>query len=231
MSKRLLIIDDDKKLQDLLKEYLSPNGFAVAQSFNGDEGIRSLKSAEPSLVILDIMMPGKDGFEVLKEIRAISRVPVIMLTARGEDTDRIIGLEMGADDYLPKPFNPRELLARIKSVLRRSDARSESKMETVESGGFVLDSLEGSISWEGKTAELSSTELAILQALMKNPNRVFSRDDLMNIARGRDAMAFERSVDVHISRVRDKLETLSGMRNVIKTVWGRGYLFVDRNRR
>ncbi len=177
------------------------------------------------------MLPHKNGLEVLSDIRNESKLPVIMLTAKGEDADRIVGLEMGADDYLPKPFNPRELLARIKAVLRRAvpDQMSAIQRDSVyiKAGGLVLNKAKHTLMVEDKEVELSSTEYKIMKALMEHPNRVLTRDQLMNLAHGRDFMAFDRSVDVHISKLRAKLETDPSSPKVIKTVWGTGYMFVD----
>ena len=185
------------------------------------------------MVILDIMLPKKDGLEVLKEIRHTYKVPVIMLTAKGEDADRIVGLELGADDYLPKPFNPRELLARMKAVWRRSipEEREKSNKEEshlVKAGDLVLNRSKQTVWVEGKEVELSTTEYKILEALMLHPDQVLSRDQLMSMARGRDFMAFDRSIDVHISKLRGKVESDPQSPKRIKTVWGSGYMFVDR---
>jgi len=169
---------------------------------------------------------------VLKEIRRDHAIPVIMLTAKGEDTDRIVGLELGADDYLPKPFNPRELLARMKAVLRRAapekrDEVGKKEDMLLKAGGLTLNKAKQTILIEDKEVELSSTEYKILEVLMRHPNTVLSRDQLMNLARGRDFMAFDRSIDVHISKLRAKLESDAGSPKRIKTVWGTGYMFVD----
>jgi len=224
---KLLIIDDDTKLQSLLKEYLEDSGFKTAARYDGMKAVEAIESEKPALIILDIMMPGKDGFDVLRDIRQVSALPVIMLTARGEEMDRIIGLEVGADDYMPKPFNPRELLARIRAVLRRSaDTRQKKEEEALlEAGGLILDLHRHRLSHGSEDIELSATEYRIMELFMKYPDRVFSRDEIMNHARGRDFIAFERSIDVHISRLRAKLETLDGCGVSIKTVWGAGYAF------
>ncbi len=227
MNKKVLIFDDDKKLQELVTEYLEGYGYSVATRPDGTGAVDDVKKENPDIIILDIMMPGKDGLEVLKDIRAVTGTPVIMLTARGEDTDRIIGLELGSDDYLSKPFNPRELLARMKAVLRRSDGGPSGEEETTLScGEYTLDRAAFRLSCAGNFIELSTTEFRILEALMRRPNTVLSRDDIMNHARGRDFMAFERSIDVHISKLRSKVESLSGARDTIKTIWGSGYMFV-----
>ena len=232
MGERILIVDDDLKLQNLLREYLEGYGYEVQALSDGVGVPKKMQGEPPDIVILDIMLPKKNGLEVLQEIRMLSRVPVIMLTAKGEDADRIVGLEMGADDYLPKPFNPRELLARIKAVLRRAshDDRDEDEKRppaVIETGGLVLNTAKQSLTRDGGEIPLSTTEFKILRVLMENPNRVLSRDRLMTLARGRDFMAFDRSIDVHISKLRAKLETEPKSPKRIKTVWGSGYMFVD----
>ena len=229
---KILIVDDDIKLQALLREYLEEFGLVVASRHDGLSIVSDIKEESPDAIILDIMMPGKDGFEVLRELRGHYNVPVIMLTAKGEEMDRIIGLEMGADDYLPKPFNPRELLARLKAILRRhSRERGEHAGEEGESllkaGPFSLDLQGMTITCDNEEEELSATEFRMVKMFMEQPGRVFSRDEIMNYARGRDTFSFERSIDVHISKLRAKLGKISGSREWIHTAWGRGYLFKD----
>jgi two-component system phosphate regulon response regulator OmpR len=232
MTEKVLIVDDDNKLCKLLREYLEGYGYQIRTLSDGLNVLRELEENGPDIVILDIMMPKKNGLEVLKDIRGVSKVPVIMLTAKGDDADRIVGLEMGADDYLPKPFNPRELLARIKAVLRRIDLEKEQRHNgerrlRLKAGGLVLNLATQTIMVEGKEIELSATEFQILKVLMERPNMVLSRDQLMNLSRGRDFMAFDRSIDVHISKLRAKVENVPGTPKRIKTVWGSGYMFVD----
>jgi len=232
MGNKVLIIDDDEKLRKLLKEYLEENGFKVVALADGSDVRKTLQKESPQMVILDIMLPGRDGLEVLKEIRTDHAIPIIMLTAKGDPTDRIVGLELGADDYLPKPFNPRELLARMKAVLRRTGPEERDRTRRVEDallkvGGVTLNRAKQTVSIEGKELELSSTEYKILEVLMRHPNIVFSRDQLMDLARGRDFMAFDRSIDVHISKLRAKLEPNPRSPVRIKTVWGAGYMFMD----
>lgn len=238
----ILVVDDDDKLRGLITEYLEGCGFSVTGLPHGEQFLETVQELDPSLVILDIMLPGKDGLDLLRELRSCSQAPVIMLTARGDDTDRIVGLELGADDYLPKPFNPRELLARIKAVLRRAtpEAKTEPTPDLplpVELGskcGLVLncqaqallvpdeDTETGMVS-----VELSLTECRIMETLFQRPGRAVSRDTLMSQARGREFFAFDRSIDVHVSRLRAKLAEFPRFKNVIKTVWGTGYMFVD----
>jgi two-component system phosphate regulon response regulator OmpR len=232
MTNRVLIIDDDTKLRNLLHEYLEDNGFQVFSLEDGTGALDTIEKESPDIVILDVMMPGISGLDVLKEINRKYALPVIMLTAKGEETDRIIGLELGADDYMPKPFNPRELLARMRAVMRRIPAETDSVAEegtprTITAGGLVLDRAKQTVTRGKEEMALSTTEYKILEVLMKNPNSVMSRDEIMSIARGRDFMAFDRSIDVHISKLRAKLEADPRYPKLIKTVWGSGYMFVD----
>jgi len=231
MTKKILIIDDDIKLIELLSEYLGGSQFEVSYILDGLDAVAKIDVKTPDLIILDYMMPGKDGLEVLRDIRASYDLPVIMLTAKGDDTDRIVGLELGADDYLPKPFNPRELLARIKAVLRRhtipfSDKFDNNKELVIQLGDIILNKAAHTIEVNGNIIDLSTTEFKILEVLMKNPNRVLSRDQIMNMAQGKDFMAFDRSIDIHISKLRSKLETDPSNPKRIKTIWGTGYMFV-----
>ena len=232
MAEKVLLVDDDKKLRNLLREYLEGYGCEVLTLSDGSAVAETIKRESPDIIILDIMMPVKNGLDVLRDIRMTFAIPVIMLTAKGEAADRIVGLELGADDYLPKPFDPRELLARIKAVLRRGHAAHKETSKTKEpliihAGGLALNRAKQTLSLEDKEVDLSSTEYKILEALMMHPNTVLSRDRLMNLARGKDFMAFDRSIDVHISKLRAKLDDHPQFRNVIKTVWGTGYMFVD----
>lgn len=227
---RVLIIEDDSKIRMLLKEYLEGNDFQVAVLSDGNKAIESINSESPDIVILDIMLPGKNGLEVLKEIRQKSSIPVVMLTAKGEDADRIVGLELGADDYLPKPFNPRELLARMRAVMRRTFKDKEVEPDSdnlIIAGGITLNRAKQTARLGEEEIELSSTEYKILEVLMTNPSVILSRDQIMNYARGRDFMAFDRSIDVHISKLRSKLEKDPGGPKRIKTIWGSGYMFMD----
>lgn len=233
MSKRVLLVDDDEKLLKLVKEYLEGYGFGVLTLPDGSAVMKTIANQSPDIVILDIMLPGKDGLDILKEIRVQYALPVIMLTAKGQDADRIVGLELGADDYLPKPFNPRELLARIKAVLRRPPSLEdeqgiEDERTFIKVGGLSLNIARQTLFVEDREVELSTTEYKVLEALMKHPNMVMTRDQLMDLARGRDFVAFDRSIDVHISKLRAKLAPFPNYKNCIKTVWGTGYMFVEK---
>jgi len=227
----ILIIDDDSKLRDLLTQYLDGYGFKILTLPSGEKTVETVKRESPSLVILDIMMPGKDGLEVLRELRPHSNVPVIMLTAKGEDTDRIVGLELGADDYIPKPFNPRELLARIKAVLRRardSERNGETKNNSgvIKVAGLTLSIAHQRLEIGDEQLELSSTEFKLLHALMSNHGTPLTRDDLMTLVWGKDFNAFDRSIDVHISKLRALFKPYPEHESRIRTIWGTGYMFV-----
>jgi DNA-binding response OmpR family regulator len=219
----VLIIDDDPSLTSLLSEYLKARGLAVVSAPEGASGLTRLRAGGIDLVILDVMLPGQDGFEICRVLRAESAVPVIMLTARGDELDRIVGLELGADDYLPKPFNPRELLARIRAVLRRQGA-SAVEGEVLTASGIRLDPERREVRVGGEPVELTTTEFEILRVLLASAGRVVPRERLMELARGPDWAAFERSVDVHISHLRRKLGDDPRTPRIIKTVRGVGYM-------
>lgn len=219
---RILLIDDDAELCSLLAEFLKREGFTVEYEHDGAHGLEKALGGEHDLVLLDVMLPGMDGFEILRQLRKRSRVPVLMLTARGEDVDRIIGLELGADDYLPKPFNPRELAARIRAILRRFEPRPEPAGTRLEVNGVLLDPGSRDVYVQGKRVELTTFEFDILETLMRSAGRVVSRDSLMEHMYNRKATPFDRSIDMHVSHLRKKLER---DRPLIKTVRGVGYQF------
>jgi DNA-binding response OmpR family regulator len=233
-KRKILIIDDDTRLQSVLCEYFTTHQYIVASALTGSEGVRTIEEntdAPFDLAVLDIMLPDMDGFETLRRIRTVSNLPVIMLTARIDETDRIVGLEMGADDYMHKPFNPRELLARIKAVLRRGgpvqDTQGALPSDSFNVGPFVFQPAKGKVFKDGRDLGLSAVEWDILNELVRHPGRPFSRDHLLNTARGRDFEAFDRSIDVHISRIRKKIEDDPARPRYIKTVWGRGYAWSE----
>lgn len=217
---KLLIIDDDAELCALLQEFLYREGFTVDCAHEGSSALQQALEGGYDLIVLDVMLPGLDGFEILKRLRVSSRVPVIMLTARGEDVDRIVGLELGADDYLPKPFNPRELVARVKAILRR--AEHKVNRGRVEVNGVSLDPGTREVVCDEKPVEVTTLEFDILEQLMRNAGHVVSRDELMESLYNRKATPFDRSIDMHVSHLRRKLE---GARPVIKTIRGVGYQF------
>ena len=224
---RVLIIDDDVDLCELVTEYLTGEGFEVAAVHEGPSGVARCLESKPELVILDVMLPGLGGFEVLSRIREQSKVPVIMLTARGEDVDRIVGLEMGADDYLAKPFNPRELVARIRAILRRTTGESPDEESAVYSvGDLHLDLGAREVRCGGRTVELTGTEFIILETLVRGAGSIVSRDELSREALGRRSSAFDRSLDVHLSNLRRKLGPSPDGGERIKTVRGVGYVYV-----
>ncbi|MBI4797162.1 MAG: response regulator [Desulfarculus sp.] len=228
----ILIVDDDAKLRALLGEYLAGYGYGISYLDDGQRLLQTLEQAPPDMIVLDVMLPRDDGLDLLRRLRQVSAVPVIMLTAKGEEADRIVGLELGADDYLGKPFNPRELLARIRAVLRRRQgaagpASPPPRPALLRAGGLELDPARRLLKVQGTSLELSLTETKVLEALMSHPNQVLSRDQLLNLARGREMMAFDRSIDVHISNLRGKLKPFAPFRHLIKTVWSAGYMFVE----
>jgi two-component system response regulator CpxR len=218
---RVLLIDDDVELCALLREFLKREGFEMEAEHDGRRGLERILAGEADLVVLDVMLPGIDGFEILRRLRAQSRVPVLMLTARGEDVDRIVGLELGADDYVPKPFNPRELAARIRAILRRIDARPVDRGR-IEVNGVAIDPGTREAWCDGEPVELTTLEFDILELLMRAAGRVVSRDDLMESIYNRKTTPFDRSIDMHISHLRKKLER---NRAIIKTIRGIGYQF------
>jgi two-component system, OmpR family, response regulator CpxR len=219
---RILVIDDDVELCGLLEEFLKREGYGVEFRHEGNQGLARALEGGVDLLVLDVMLPGIDGFEILRRLRQKSNLPVLMLTARGEDVDRIVGLELGADDYLPKPFNPRELSARIRAILRRMESR-QSTEGRIEVNGVALDPASRSVEVEGAQVELTTFEFDILEMLMRSAGRVLSRDALMESLYSRKATPFDRSIDMHVSHLRKKLER---QRTLIKTIRGAGYQFL-----
>lgn len=223
-STQLLLIDDDTELCKMLGEYLAPEGFTVTALHDGESGARTALSGAFDVVVLDVMMPRLNGIEALRSIRAASRVPVLMLTAKGDEVDRIVGLELGADDYLPKPFNPRELVARLRAILRRGVIASDNK--SVYAGPLVMRPAERTAEWHGQALELTSTEFNLLDVLARRAGHVVSKVELSEKALGRKLTRFDRSIDMHMSKLRNKLGTLDDGRSPIQTVRGVGYLLI-----
>ena len=225
MPARILLIDDDAKLGMLLQAYFSRFDLELESALEGDSGLRKLASFSPDLVILDVMLPGRDGFELCREIRKSSAVPIIMLTARGDVTDRVVGLEVGADDYLGKPFEPRELVARIQTILRRVQ-RSGSLSAAAHHGPLRLDFDRREALLDGEPLDLTAMEFNLLQLLAAEPGRVFTRDEILAELRGIEPNIFSRSVDINISRLRQKLDDDASNPRFIRTVRGAGYAFL-----
>ena len=228
---RVLLVDDDALLTELLTEYLSAEGLEVSSVPDGEAGVSEILSGNYNVVVLDSMMPKLSGLDVLKTVRQQSKIPIIMLTAKGEDVDRIVGLEVGADDYLGKPFNPRELLARIHAVLRRrppleAPGAPAAESESVSFGPFVFDLSARSLHKNGAEISLTTGEFAMLKALVRHPRQPLSREKLAQLARGREFEPFDRSLDVQISRLRKLIEQDPASPRYIQTVWGVGYVFV-----
>ena len=227
----ILVVDDEPMVREVLAQYLVADGFDVVESADGDDAIAKITELTPQLVLLDLMLPKRNGLEVLRFVRQTSQLPVILLTAMAEETDRVVGLEIGADDYLTKPFNPRELLARIKAVLRR--AHSLPPGRDVPASGDVrfdrwtlnLDRRE-LVDADGVVTPLSTGEFRLLAVFVEHPGRVLSRDQLLDLTRGRAAAVFDRSIDNQVSRLRRKIERDPRNPSLIKTVWGGGYSFI-----
>lgn len=220
----VLLVEDDVKLARLLTDYLRGHGMVLTWASDGEEGRKKALSHPYDLVLLDLMLPGKDGIAVCQEIRARSDVPIIMLTARGEEADRVLGLELGADDYLAKPFSPRELVARIRALLRRAKGQAGPPQRSLHIGELVLDPGARRATLEGKVIDLTSYEFTLLYALAERAGRVLSREQLLDLAKGNAEESFDRSIDVHVSRLRQKLGDDARKPRWLKTVRGVGYL-------
>ncbi|MFB3916191.1 MAG: response regulator transcription factor [Terriglobales bacterium] len=224
---RLLIVDDDVELCELVKEYLEPEGYEVEAVHEGELGLQRALSGVHALIVLDVMLPGMSGLELLRKLRAQSQIPVLILTARGEDVDRIVGLEIGADDYLAKPFNPRELLARIRAILRRAQvpAPSSAPAHKIVVGDVELDPGARVVRRRGETVELTSVEFALLEMLLRSAGQVVTREQVAQDVLGRKFFPYDRSIDMHVSKLRKKLgEQMDGTER-IKTIRGVGYIY------
>jgi DNA-binding response OmpR family regulator len=228
VTQRLLIIDDDTELCALLSEYLTSAGFAVDAVHSSEEGVRRALSGEHAIVVLDVMLPGIDGFEVLRRIRAQSALPVVMLTARGHDVDRIVGLEIGADDYLPKPFNPRELVARLNAVLRRARGHDAAgpAAEHISVGDVTMELGARIVRCGERRIELTGAEFQLLEVLLRSAGRIVDREELSRSVLGRHLAPYDRSIDVHVSNLRKKLGPGPEQNERIKTIRGAGYVYV-----
>ena len=226
MQKTILIIEDDSNIRELLRLYLTQEGYKIETAQDGLEGLRAFKAHEPDLILLDLMMPVMDGTQVIKEVRAVYKVPVIMLTAKGETFDKVAGLDLGADDYVTKPFETRELIARIRAVLRRYGDNEPPKK--LEYENLIIDKESYNITVKGEKMEIPPKEIELLYFLASSPNRVFTRAQLLDDVWGFDYFGDTRTVDVHVNRLREKLQDVSDKWE-IKTVWGVGYKFEVRD--
>lgn len=222
LASQILVVDDEQSVGEILRLYLEREGFEVTVVYDGEAALEAVKRHPFDLVLLDLMLPKKDGWTVCREIRGFSPIPIIMLTARGEEVDRVLGLELGADDYVPKPFSPREVVARVKAVLRRSKTRDASLRRAIDLGPLHIDYDAREVSVQGNPVSLTPKEFELLYFLALHPHRVFTREKLLEEVWGYDFMGDTRTVDTHIKRLREKLEE-AGAPPLLKTVWGYGY--------
>ena len=227
---KILVVDDEVDIVDFIDDYLTGEGYEVIKAYDGVEALNKMRQNLPDLVVLDIMLPGLDGFEVCKQIRTESTVPILMVTAKDSDVDKIVGLEIGADDYIPKPFNPRELVARVKAILRRTyrqDYQPHSQTVTIKYKNLSIDTERRRATIGNRMLKLTMKEFDLLLFLVRNPGHVYSRDHLLDFVWGQDSFVGARTVDVHIRRLREQIETDASQPQYIKTVWGVGYKFTD----
>ncbi|GGC89642.1 response regulator transcription factor [Undibacterium terreum] len=225
---KVLLVDDDVELVDMLRQYMEREGFEVTVAHNGEAGVTEALTGVHTIAVLDVMMPRMNGVEALRRIRGKSRMPVLMLTAKGDDIDRIIGLELGADDYVPKPCTPRELVARIRAILRRTQVPDQEKISdaVLTIGALSVWSEQRRAEWDGKPLELTSTEFSLLDILARNAGHKVSKNELSEQGLGRPLARFDRNIDVHLSSIRQKLNNLSGDRVIIQTVYRQGYMLI-----
>ncbi len=225
----ILVVEDEMKIARLVRDYLQHAGFDVIVAGDGESALSSLRGAKPDLVVLDLGLPGRDGLDVTREIRRTSNLPIVILTARGEEADRIVGLELGADDYVVKPFSPRELVARIRAVLRRTDSAGAGTggREVLRAADVEVDLPRMRVAVAGRTVELTPTEFELLSALVREPGRVFTRGQLLEALHGVAFESYERAVDAHVKNIRRKIEAEPGHPRYLLTVHGVGYRFAD----
>lgn len=224
--KKILVVDDEPKIIQLTQDYLENAGFSVISAGDGERALAVIQVEKPDLVVLDLGLPGMDGLDVCRSIRKTSNLPIIMLTARDEETDKLVGLELGADDYITKPFSPKELVARVRSVLRRSELVQEGR-EVIRAGDVTLDLPRMQVTVGGEEIELTATEFQLLHALASQPGRIFTRSQLLNAVHGIAIESYERAIDAHIKNIRRKLEPVPHEPRYIQTVYGVGYRFSD----
>lgn len=225
MNKNILIADDNDGIVDILKKYVTKEGFIPIVAYDGESAVSMFNEHAPILILLDVMMPKKDGFTVCQEIRKVSNVPIIMVTAKSEDADRIMGLDIGADDYIVKPFSPGEVMARIRAILRRIDISDEAKKDLIHHPGLDINISDYEVKINGRVVNLTKKEIEILWLLASNPGKVFSRDNLLNSVWGYEYFGDARTVDTHIKRLRAKIDIPESFNWDIKTIWGVGYKF------
>lgn len=229
MTPRILLIDDDDRLAEMLHSYLTKHGMSMEHRGDAEAGIAAVGKGEFDAVVLDVMLPDMDGFEACRQLRRKYDVPILMLTARGDETDRIVGLELGADDYLPKPFNPRELLARLRAILRRRTPLAGFEQDVMRFGRLEIDLVRREVRLDGEVRSLTSHQFSLLRVLAERPGRVQSREQLMEAVRGEPLDAYDRSIDVHISRIRAAIEDDPRQPKRIRTMRAAGYVFVARD--
>ena len=225
--KTILVVEDEMKIARLVRDYLTHAGFDVIVTGDGNAALASARGTKPDLVVLDLGLPDRDGLDVTRELRRTSTVPIVMLTARADEADRIVGLELGADDYVVKPFSPKELVARIRAVLRRSESARADGPDVLRAGEVEVDVRRMRVSVAGKPAELTPTEFQLLAALIREPGRVFTRSQLLDAVHGVAIESYERAIDAHVKNVRKKIEPVPGAPRYLLTVYGVGYRFAD----
>jgi two-component system, OmpR family, alkaline phosphatase synthesis response regulator PhoP len=223
----VLVVEDEMKIARLVRDYLEHAGFEVIVTGDGGSAIASARGTKPDLVVLDLGLPGRDGLDVARELRQTSNVPIVMLTARGDEADRIVGLELGADDYVVKPFSPKELVARIRAVLRRTDAASDTGAEVLRAGDVELDARRMRVSVGGRPVDLTPTEFELLATMLREPGRVFTRSQLLDAVHGVAIETYERAIDAHVKNIRKKLEPEPSRPRYVLTIRGVGYRFAD----
>ena len=227
MPRSILIVEDEMKIASLVRDYLEHAGFEVTVTGDGDAALAAARGHRPDLVVLDLGLPRRDGLDVARELRRTSSVPIVMLTARGEESDRIVGLELGADDYVVKPFSPKELVARVRAVLRRTDPATGEKAEHLRVASLEVDLAKMRVTVDGKAVDLTPTEFELLTTLVREPGRVFTRGQLLDAIHGVAIESYERAIDAHVKNVRKKLEPEPGKPRYVLTVHGVGYRFAD----
>jgi DNA-binding response OmpR family regulator len=223
----ILVVEDEMKIARLVRDYLEHAGFEVLVAGNGESALASARGTRPDLVVLDLGLPGRDGLDVTRELRRSSNVPIVMLTARGDEADRIVGLELGADDYIVKPFSPKELVARVRAVLRRTGSTHEGGAEVLRAADVEVDLRRMRVSVGGRTVELTPTEFDLVATFVREPGRVFTRGQLLDAVRGVAFESYERAIDAHVKNIRKKIEPGAGRPRYILTVHGVGYRFAD----